>query len=527
MGINNISRFFRGSIETQQQLPRHYNLAIDSTLLLIPMLKVSKTLSEFVVCFERYFDEQNELRRVIVGASEIFVGLDYYYPAMKQDTCRRRQKEYRRQQERQLRTNTESPTQLMKASPLSSTPPPTPAPPPSTSSSEDEASSPGSTITATISPTTDARPFQSYTLHLKQVRELIEPLFMRCLTRWRDNNDDEPPRVVFDVQGHGEGEIKCFQHQDWRDKQLPTLVLSNDNDVLLLILLHGATSRRSLKTRFFRVATGLTPSSPTAGNANADERCLLQSISLQRLLQPDIPVSSLPPIPPSYYNQIPQNRPLAYLRRNCEMHVNEFNTWVLVAWLIATHGSDYVYAIRGDSELVTRNWLNTCIRFYRDFTAHQHHIELNPHNFFFVMTVLFDVIGSVPNGESQHTYNVEQSFAIAGARQRDFFSVAHLPLHLSERVHEYDRVAMSVYYWCVRVYWNVLYLYELPNKFAGSFVTDSSMTVNLYVAKQHVNELAIRSLTHRQRLQLHNMFCVYSANLLQFEQTSPAKSSSG
>lgn len=464
MGINNIARFFRGSIEYQHTLPRNYNLAIDSTLLLIPLLKTSHTVTEFIECFERYFATQTELRNVIVSASEIFIGLDYYYPAMKQDTCRRRLRDIRRQQQQQqqgvvVATTNISRSRYLFASPLAYS-------------------------SSTSPPTTP-----SASMHLKQVRELIEPLFLRLLDRWHSEQptpqSPTPPTTVFDVQGYGEGEIKCFKHQNWRNKQLPTVVLSNDNDVLLLILMHGAMNRRSLRTKFYRIAT-------TVMNSNGSseyERCVLQNLSLRRLLRAD--------------------------NSDCiggtrQMQTHEQNAWMLVVWLIACYGSDYVYAIRAENEATMRKWLSTAMIFLRDL-AHRHQtVPLNPHNFFFVINLLFDAIAATEDGN------------------RQLFCMYHYPPELCEPIQEStDPITWSVYCWCVRVYWNILYLHELPIDFTAGFSLDPHVSVNLYVTKQFVSEITVRSLNQYQRQQLHNMFCIHSNNLQRYEQISPARPVSG
>lgn len=534
MGMNNIARFFRNSLESLHTIPRQYNLVIDATLLLIPMLKTSHTVDEFLECFDRYFDEQTELKRVIVSATEIFVGVDYYYPAMKQDTCRKRQREYKRQQERQQQqqqqqqpkvVNPESKNPFhhhhhnhhyhnktvkptLKIVPISienneaqryrsslSTTTTT------TTADQEKKAEPGCSSSAnTISESSSSsssspeplQPSSASSLHLKQIREFIEPLFQRSLVRWHAEFGvaAQPlPRVVFDVQDYGEGEIKCFRHKDWQNRDIPTIVLSNDNDVLLMILMHGAMNRLSRKTKFLRIAT-----------IGTTEHCVLQNLSLRKLLL----LIDQPNCWPERFSTE-------------QMQVYEHNVWILVVWLIATYGSDYVYAIRAESENVTRGWMDAAVRFYRDFTNQVQYIELNPHNYFFVMTILMDVIAST---------NCANPFAAAMNRQGELFCMNHYPLEYSEGVLN-DRTMSSVYHWCVRVYWNVLYLQELPIRFSENFMTDRHVPVNLYVSKQYINEQTVRSLTQRQRQQLHNMFCLYPTNLRRYEQISPARPASG
>lgn len=461
MGITNITRFFRRSIESRSNLPAEYNLAIDCTLLLIPILKMSRTLCEFESQFTRYFDESAELRHVIGFASEVYIGLDYYYPAMKQDTCRRRQKEYQR-----------STAALSVADPT--------AHPRRRVLVEMNC---GECATAR---TSSARDF----LHLKDVRELVQSLFERCVPAWRDEAlaaerllhwrgdryaDGYEERTAdatinCDVLGYGEGEIKCFKFREWRDPGLPTVVLSNDNDVLLMMLMHGAMTRASPRTRFFRLAMNSSPRSTGLR---------LQRISLERMLQ--------------------THATRHYRRRLTarQMLVNEHNLWMVVVWLIAAYGNDYVHAIAAHSETSMREWLDTAISHFLRFADRDHYILLNAHNFFFAIMLLFDSITG-PSAERDMRY---------ADRQHDMYTHDH-ELWADAATDESDEESTyAVYNWCLRVYWNVLYLYDLPIEFRGSFDTDPNVPVNLNIGKSRLGEDTVRSLTQRQRRAIHSMFC--------------------
>lgn len=467
MGITNITRFFKRSIESRSTLPSEYNLAIDCTLLLIPILKSSRTVGEFESQFNRYFDENVELRHVIAVANELFVGLDYYYPAMKQDTCRRRQKEYQRTSAAAMAAAAMAVTQSRPRVLIE--------------------------ICGGNGGGGGARGATRDFLHLKDVRELVQSLFERSVPMWRHEtladdrvlawrgtNIDAP--INCDVLGYGEGEIKCFKFQAWRNPCLPTVVLSNDNDVLLMMLMHGAMARASPRTRFLRLALQHTAWST---------RLSLQRISLERMLQ--------------------TNTTRHHRRRMTtkQMLVNEHNLWMVVVWLIAAYGNDYVHAVHSNSETSMHEWLDTAISHFLQFGDRDHYIILNAHNFFFAVMLLFDSITGPSEERDMQYVN----------RQHDMYTHDHETWADSTPMDD-DEVTNAVYNWCVRVYWNVLYLYDLPVEFHGSFRTDPDVPVNLNIAKTRLSVDTVRAMTQRQRRNIHSMFCFQLSDLRNYDQVA-------
>jgi hypothetical protein len=461
MGITNITKFMSSSnrngganqcIESQQTLPPRYNIAIDYTLLLIPILKTSHSLDDFKENFHVFFKEQTTMKNAIISADEIFISLDYFHPAMKQDTCKKRKKEYRRQQQCELkrthRTLIECP------------------------------------LTEVLSTPENNYQF----LHLKDIRGCFKELFLQS---YQEHALRPNVQISFNLYDSGEGEIKCFRYHEWQDRKLPTLVMSNDNDVLLIMLMHGAMHTKSERTKFYRLVMH-------AQSNSKPMRCTLQRISLHRFLQTDNPINF------NWFSEQMSGR---------LMRTNEHNAWMLVTWLIALFGNDYVPAIRVLDPTMIRKWMFTMIRIFNRFARNGQFIDLTAHNFFFTLSILFDVMNNDRRYLDRYWYyggpiaSYEHDHDVPLPRPIDSFDESY-----------------ALYTWCVRIYWNLLYLKDLPITFTGTFITDENIPVNLNIEKTTIDENTVRLLNHMNRKHIHDMFCFYRYTLRNHDQFSPANS---
>lgn len=450
MGIANIRKTIKNSINSLISFPSNYNLAVDSTLLLIPVLKSSRTCEEFQSNVEKLFSENQKLTQIFAYANEILFSLDYYYPAMKHDTCRKRQKDYQKQH-RKLTKNK-------------------------------------------ITVITNAQD----SLRLKDVRETIQPLFQRIVTNYIAR---EGCKIVFDVEGMGEGEIKCFKYSSWKNASLPTIVLSNDNDVLLMMLMHGAMNNFSNKTKFYRLNI-------INNKKNNESQYVLQDLSLHSILY-----ATNDRFEPNYITDY-------------QMVIDEFNSWIIVSWLIAIYGNDYVNGVQpkyhnchahaASKRNYPKEWFQTVIRYYKRLVEDGRCIVFNAHNFFYIITLLFRAISinfDIANSNSD-TFQCSP---------REVCTIDNFQDHrfYGSPIDKNDSETTSVYYWCVRIYWNVLYLKDLPVNFDGTYKSDQSMPVNLKIANPVLQERTISKLTNYQLFKIHDMFCFHTAFLMNFKQTCP------
>lgn len=447
MGITNIKKVFKNSIDSLVSFPPHYNLAVDSSLLLIPILKSSRTCEEFQRNVEKLFVENHKLVQIFAYANEILFSLDYYYPAMKHDTCRRRQKDYQKQHKKPTRNK----------SPL-------------------------------ITDTRDS-------LRLKDIRESIRPLFQRLMNDFIDRKDC---KVTFDVEGMGEGEIKCFKYSSWNNTTLPTIVFSNDNDVLLMMLMHGAMNRFSTKTKFYRL-------NMHNNKKSGETQYVLQDLSLHTILY-------------NIENFFESNNITHY-----QMVIDEFNSWIIVSWLIAIYGNDYVNGLQPsfnnhyhthsvNKNSCSKTWFRTAIRFYRNLVEDGRCIVLNAHNFFYIITLLFRAISTDHENNTSISCPPQDLCTIDRFRDHRFYG---------SPIDKNDAETTTVYYWCVRIYWNLLYLRDLPVIFDGTYISDRSIPVNLKVPNPVLQQRTIVGLTNYQLFKIHDMFCFYTSFLMKHKQTCP------
>lgn len=495
-------------IESQQTLPARYNIAIDYTLLLIPILKTSYSLENFKDNFRAFFDEQTTMKNAITSAEEIFISLDYFHPAMKQDTCKRRKREYRKQQLQQQQYNYyhhqhyhhEHQQQQQQSLQETKSIPEVTAANPSTSHRTLIECPLTTILTGTAAATTTTTvtvanevPVCQF-LHLKDIRGYFKELFLQS---YQQHATRPNVQISFNLYDSGEGEIKCFRYHEWQHRKLPTLIMSNDNDVLLIMLMHSAMHEKSERTKFYRLVMHTQ-------QCGKPMRCTLQRISLHRLLQTEEGPAGVG------WSSSPFTHEDAIA-----MRVNEHNAWILVGWLIALFGNDYVPAIRVANASMIRKWMCRMIRLFNRFTRNAQYIQLTAHNFFFVLSILFDVMNDNREYLDRYWYYGGDSLLASYEQDHDI----PLPRPIG-KIDEY----YGLYTWCVRVYWNLLYLRDLPIAFTGTFVTDQHIPINLSIEKTIVDERTIRSLNQMSRKHIHDSFCFYRYTLRNQDEFSPANS---
>lgn len=208
------------------------------------------------------------------------------------------------------------------------------------------------------------------------------------------------PDSVVDAVGSGEGEVKCMRFDGWRDRSLPTVVMSNDNDVLLFMMLRPAR-------RWYRLAG------------------------------------------------IDRPRFVGQTAMTCR--------WTLVTWSLALFGSDYVTALRGSSRVLEPG---DVIRRLLANDDKNHDEEFHRDAF---LRCVESMVEAIPTEESS-----------------------------SSSADNTDRIGC----WLVRLYWNVLYLLDLPLRYDGRFDSDDAVPIDLETRVTHVTARDLRD-SERNRFAFH------------------------
>lgn len=353
MGMSHLTKLFqRSGIEIQTiglplQNNTQYNVSIDLATIVVPLMRLSRSRSEFTTRLHDFLVDNRCISMLLIRAYEVKAYLDLFAPRMKIDAKKERL--------RRRRSNSSVP--------------------------------------------------MTEQMQLSEIRGLISNTFIVTLSKMDSSFRTRCSTV--DTTLVGEGEIKCLLFRKHMSRPyLPHIIMSNDNDVLLMMLLHEPTGNT------IRTAIHYRPQPPHG-------RMFLIS------------------------HQVTINeRILTYPPKTAR--------WLLICWTICLCGTDFVVPLRAINRLRRKYLLSQCIRKFDQRTKLQKHESLNSEGVLIALNELADLCRTDDMPQDISPSRVEQ-----------------------------------VVRWCYRVYWNVLYLTDLPVDFykpkREHFYTDRMMGVNAYV----------------------------------------------
>lgn len=406
MGVNNIFKFLRQNLielDSVMTINEDYELYIDLAIIIVPLMQRARSIAHFKeLLVETFSTSSSDLVSLMLHAERVFVFLDMLSPRMKIETRVRRS----------LRQSGK-----------------TPCP-----SGEMAGCACGSCNACADG--FRERSSRYNVVKLRDVRSIMSGIIVQSMATLDPSFVE---RCFIETDMIGEGEIKCIRSAVYRNRDSRNLdhnppvisVLSNDNDVIIMMLMHQYHSLTKLSpTLFYRITF----------NELALETHLQYRVEIQRV---SVDRSSL-------FRTVPGE-----------------SRWRLLLWLICCCGTDFVPPIRPFSVNRRVYIFNACLRLgYK-----------RPHaDNTFTMSAFLEEL-------------------------RWFVCLVRNVCSCSSRApREVDRSGCSanvtkVAAWVIRLYWNILYVIDLPVDFyvEQRFVTDLSMYVNCYVPDEYIS---IFSLLH-------------------------------
>lgn len=276
---------------------------------------------------------------------------------------------------------------------------------------------------------------------LRDIREIIPEIILCALLRKDRTLVD---RCVIETDVIGEGEIKCMRsaiidkfvlHANSISSSV--VILSNDNDVILMMLMHQPkiVTDPNVTTLFYRV---------TVNDASVKS---IVRITIHRIVMDSS----------SVLRQFP----------TCER-------WRLLLWLICCCGTDFVSPIRPVSPARRVDIFNACLRNDRSLINREKFTMDNFLNELKRFVGLIDSLYTSRGSSNDYDYNIIDSKIVVNRNKRRLRLVAS---------------------WVIRLYWNLLYLIDLPIDFFKQprFPSDSNVSVNCYVPNEYISIFAILS----------------------------------
>lgn len=419
MGVTNLVRYLKEAkidIKTNK-IPERYHLSVDLATIIVPIMQQSADSKDFVTRLRGYLMQNGQLILLLLNAREVSIHLDMFSPRMKIDTRdNRRYKRY---------SNEHNTAARSKELPKSNT-------------NNQGHHQHNNEI--------------KHPIQLREIRHLIASTILNAMSEF---DQTFAHRCSFDVHRIGEGEVKCMSYNNMCCPSLPNVILSNDNDVLLMILLHESGNRieenfhSCTAPNYYRVMMYRNHTIRAKGDTLIFHRFELDSIE-------------------------------PYGTDNLCLNVKDRGRWILVVWIICLCGTDFVPAVCTITQNCRKMLLARCIA---NFKQHQIDIEgyrrFNFDNFFTVMQLFFAII----TGKEKNFYNDD------GRKKRFTVSMAkNDQVRFSDyAIKRLDKMAK----WCARVYWNVLYFIDLPIDFhlkdKRMFDSNHQISVNIYIENESIS----------------------------------------
>lgn len=415
MGVNNIFKFLRQNLiefEAVTVIEENYELYIDLAIIIVPLMQRARSIAHFrELLIETFSSSSSDLVSLMLRADKVFVFLDMLSPRMKIETRVRRSL-------RQSINSTSFPVSTTCTN--------------SEATCDCQGDSMGGCVQTHSVEVKEEREKSRYNVvKLRDVRSIMSNIIMQSMTTLDPTFSD---RCYIETDVIGEGEIKCIRSAVYRSRECsekngerPVItVLSNDNDVIIMMLMHQKHIFLKLPpTLFYRVTFN-----ELALESESQYKIEIQRVSVDRA--------------------------------SCFRTMSVASRWRLLLWLICCCGTDFVPPIRPFSVNRRVYIFNACLR----HGCRRRHIEEE-----FSMNSFL---------EELHWF-VRLVRNVCSCSSRSVRS-------------EVDRNGCSaniakVAAWIIRLYWNILYVIDLPIDFyvEQRFVTDLSMYVNCYVPDEYIS----------------------------------------
>lgn len=388
MGVNNLLNFLRqtnvrANSHLHIDLERSYDLFVDLAIIVVPLMQRARSVAHFKQLLGNTFGgEGNKLVELIVGARSVSMYLDMFSPKMKIETHNTRCVKMLIEREASTRTG-----------------------------DKQGQKSRGKSVRLNV-------------VKLRDIRPLLSTMIVAFLSRV-DSSIGE--RCTIDTDLVGEGEIKCFRSAINRSDPCDVAILSNDNDIFLMLMIHHhkLVPADRLKTHvFYRVQ--INDSADTLTDIN------IQKISIDK---------------ESILNRVPAS-----------------SRWCVLLWLICCSGTDFVSPLRPFSTSRRVEIFQHCL--FDGCSA----LESQDRSFSF-NNFLRELRRFVSVVEAKCSSSVERLGKLEGCSRIEAFS------------RNRHRSIFFVATWIVRLYWNLLYIIDLPVDFfrQPTFDSDENLAINGYV----------------------------------------------
>lgn len=505
MGVNNLLSFLRQTnmhtcAEMSIEKGRAYDLFVDLAIIIVPLMQRAKSVSHFEQLLQRTFDgrattvvagsttevnngnfrstiavESNRLVDVIVGARRVSMYLDMFSPKMKIETHNMRNVKMLSREAATIAvgkavTSESRNTSLFTLTPasrfdqtgrlvdeeLAATGSSSKRSPqkngdhsPSLSSSFLSLSSSSSSLTgndtlsrigslqSTACHADSERCSRLNVVKLRDIRSMLASVILDTLAIV---DRSIVGRCTIDTEVVGEGEIKCFRNAINRSDPRDVAILSNDNDIFLMMLIHReklvSSANGAECNTFYRILI----------NDTTDE---LTDINIQK-----ISIDS-----DSVLRRIPASR-----------------RWCVLLWLICCSGTDFVSPLRPFSPSRRVEIFQSCLfeesRSLSGSVGERNGTDASSLTFNSFMRELKRFVARVERCCSKPVVRVNEN-----------------PSAVSPSLRSRNRSLYSVSTWIVRLYWNLLYIIDLPVDFFRhpTFTTDASLPINSYVPNVYIS----------------------------------------
>lgn len=385
MGVNNLLNFLRqtnvrANTRLHIDLERSYDLFVDLAIIVVPLMQRAKSVAHFEQLLSNTFGgEQNKLVDLIIGARSVSMYLDMFSPKMKIETH-----------------NTRCVKMLIERE---------------SNRNGDKQKSSGKSVRLNV-------------VKLRDIRPLLSTMIVAFLEQ-ADATIGE--RCTIDTDLVGEGEIKCFRSALNRSDPKDVAILSNDNDIFLMLMIHYhrlVPPDRPKDHIFYRIQ--INDSADTLTDIN------IQKISIDR---------------ESVLNRIPVG-----------------SRWCVLLWLICCSGTDFVSPLRPFSTNRRVEIFQHCL-FDGCSSLESHDRSFSFNNFLRELRRFVSVV------EAKCSSSVDRLGKLEGCSRIEAFS------------RNRHRSIFFVTTWIVRLYWNLLYIIDLPVDFfhRPRFDSDENMMINGYV----------------------------------------------
>lgn len=474
MGVNNIFKFLRQNLIELDSVPSiegNYELYVDLAIIIVPLMQRARNISHFKeLLVDTFSRSSSELVSLMLRASTVFIFLDMLSPRMKIETRVRRS----------LRQSVVANARAANGAAVSAD------------------GCVCGVCPACVEANRDRGAVRYNVVKLRDVRSIMADIIVRSMCTL---DPSFALRCFIETDVIGEGEIKCIRSAIYRarDPALrsarggrdPTIaVLSNDNDVIIMMLMHQYHSLSKLApSLFYRIMFNELTLDVDTFVAPLQYRVEIQRVSVDRF---------------SLFRTTP------YASR-----------WRLLLWLICCCGTDFVPPIRPFSVNRRVYIFNACLRLGH---ARQRVAAIPPGFGAPPMPMYGNGYGNNGYGNgfgwppgmagrdcscgfingaygpvcgaafSMTAFLEELRWFVGLVRNVCSCSIRSAPRGENDRASNAANVT-KVAAWIIRLYWNILYVIDLPIDFyvEQRFATDLSMYVNCYVPDEYIS---IFSLLH-------------------------------